>query len=69
MILKNYPPPKTCEWPFGEVGTDDFHFCGKKTAPGKPYCARHCRRAYRGFSQFRGPRFGLRKLTAFEAVK
>lgn len=35
-----------CKWPFGEVGSADFFFCGG-TMDGKPYCARHCRVAYR----------------------
>lgn len=35
-----------CEWPFGDVGGTNFHFCGKRTEPGKPYCAAHCTRAY-----------------------
>ncbi|MDW3204595.1 MAG: GcrA family cell cycle regulator [Alphaproteobacteria bacterium] len=42
------PPPKTCQWPHGQPGTDGFHFCGSdQVVPGKPYCADHCRVAYR----------------------
>ncbi len=35
-----------CTWPFGDPQHDDFHFCGVEAAPGKPYCAEHCDRAY-----------------------
>jgi len=38
--------PGMCNWPVGEPGADDFHFCGEKTVPEKPYCAEHCERAY-----------------------
>lgn len=52
------PPPKpkgksvvelnavTCRWPIGDPKDSDFHFCGKKAAPGKPYCAEHAQIAY-----------------------
>ena len=42
MDLKN----NTCRWPIGEPTDADFHFCGKPTATGKPYCAEHCKEAY-----------------------
>ena len=38
--------PGMCRWPFGDPGDDDFHFCGKKAAPGRPYCLEHCQVAY-----------------------
>lgn len=38
--------PQMCRWPFGDPGDDDFHFCGRQVAPGKPYCAEHCSVAY-----------------------
>ncbi len=38
----------TCRWPIGDPTDDDFHFCGKNTATGKPYCAEHCAMAYSG---------------------
>ena len=41
------PPGKAlCKWPFGDPQDDDFHFCEAEAAPGKPYCAEHCSRAY-----------------------
>ena len=41
-------PGPTCQWPFGDPGDPDFHFCGKRVLPGKPYCAEHHARAYIG---------------------
>ena len=38
--------PNMCRWPFGDPGDADFHFCGKSTVVGKPYCADHCAIAY-----------------------
>ncbi|QCE32664.1 GcrA cell cycle regulator [Acetobacteraceae bacterium] len=36
----------TCQWPFGDPGDADFHFCGGKIVPGRPYCLEHCEQAY-----------------------
>lgn len=47
------PPPgalpqhRRCQFPIGHPGEDDFHFCDHETEQGKPYCAYHCRIAYR----------------------
>ena len=38
-----------CKWPFGEPQSPDFFFCGGGVVVGKPYCAEHCRVAYRGY--------------------
>ncbi len=40
-------PFRTCQWPFGHPGEDDFHFCGEKTYGAFSYCADHVRMAYR----------------------
>ncbi len=47
------PPPAVveydgppCQWPFGEPGTADFHFCGAPAIPDRPYCDKHCKLAY-----------------------
>ena len=37
---------KDCLWPLGDPGEDSFGFCGEDTAPGRPYCAKHCSVAY-----------------------
>ncbi len=35
-----------CRWPIGDPVESDFHFCGRKSAPGMPYCEHHARIAY-----------------------
>jgi len=43
------PTNKTCRWPHGQPGTNNFFFCGAPEADleqGIPYCARHMQRAY-----------------------
>ncbi|MBK5910249.1 global cell cycle regulator GcrA-like protein [Rhodothalassium salexigens] len=37
---------RMCKWPYGHPGDADFHFCGKPSQPGLPYCAQHCQEAY-----------------------
>jgi GcrA cell cycle regulator len=37
---------KICKWPVGHPGEPDFHFCGKQSNPGFPYCVQHCGVAY-----------------------
>ena len=37
---------KICKWPIGHPGEPDFHFCGKPSQPGFPYCTEHCLVAY-----------------------
>ncbi|GAB4368130.1 MAG: hypothetical protein Kow00114_27190 [Kiloniellaceae bacterium] len=33
--------PRTCQYPHGEVGAADFHFCGAPVRDGSSYCAAH----------------------------
>lgn len=40
--------PTTCRWPIGDVGADDFRFCGAQCSTEKPYCSEHSIRAYAG---------------------
>jgi GcrA cell cycle regulator len=35
-----------CRWPIGDPGSQEFFFCGGKTADGVPYCGYHSRMAY-----------------------
>ena len=35
-----------CRWPFGDPVAQEFHFCGKHTSDGSPYCDFHMRRAF-----------------------
>jgi GcrA cell cycle regulator len=37
---------KVCKWPIGHPDDADFHFCGKPSNPGFPYCGEHCLVAY-----------------------
>lgn len=37
---------KTCKWPIGDPMSSEFHFCGRGSDEGKPYCEFHSRRAY-----------------------
>jgi len=37
---------RMCKWPIGHPGDSDFHFCGKSSEAGMPYCAPHCAEAY-----------------------
>ncbi len=37
---------KVCKWPIGHPGETDFHFCGKPSQAGFPYCTEHCLIAY-----------------------
>ena len=68
--IKRPPPPvefdsRACEWPNGDPGQPDFHFCGKPRQSGKPYCAKHCKKAYAGYSHKKGkpnPFHGMGKL-------
>ena len=37
---------RICRWPMGHPGESDFHFCGRESNPGYPYCVDHCGVAY-----------------------
>jgi GcrA cell cycle regulator len=37
---------KTCRWPIGDPGTEEFCFCGHGPRDGSPYCEYHARMAY-----------------------
>lgn len=37
---------KTCRWPVGSPGVEDFFFCGALTKEGSVYCDHHHGRAY-----------------------
>jgi len=36
----------SCLWPFGHPDDANFHFCGARPEPGKPYCPEHAAIAY-----------------------
>lgn len=35
-----------CRWPIGDPGDAEFHFCGRDSGQGTPYCEYHARVAY-----------------------
>lgn len=35
-----------CRWPIGDPAEEDFHFCGRPSGQGTPYCEVHERVAY-----------------------
>jgi len=41
----------SCRWPIGDPKEEGFHFCGKETYNGKPYCLEHCATAYVGINK------------------
>ena len=49
---------KTCKWPNGDPGSEDFCFCGHKPRDGSPYCEYHSRLAYQPLQDRRHRRAG-----------
>jgi GcrA cell cycle regulator len=37
---------RTCKWPIGDPGHEDFHFCGHDSLESAPYCEYHAGVAY-----------------------
>lgn len=37
---------KTCKWPIGDPGSEEFCFCGHSPRDASPYCEYHARQAY-----------------------
>ena len=35
-----------CEWPSGHPNESGFSYCGSEKVDGKPYCIKHCNKAY-----------------------
>ena len=35
-----------CQWPTGHPNEINFSYCGDEKIEGKPYCAKHCSKAY-----------------------
>jgi GcrA cell cycle regulator len=46
----------TCRWPYGDVGTPEFTFCGRKPEKGKPYCPAHLALAWEPVERRRATR-------------
>ena len=49
---------KTCKWPIGDPGAEDFCFCGHAPRDGSPYCEYHARQAYQPLQHRRNRRYG-----------
>jgi GcrA cell cycle regulator len=47
---------RICKWPIGDPRHPDFHFCGRASADGLPYCNDHARRAYQAPARRSGER-------------
>jgi GcrA cell cycle regulator len=47
---------KTCKWPIGDPGSDEFCFCGHGPRDGSPYCEYHARLAYQPMQDRRNRR-------------
>lgn len=47
---------KTCKWPIGDPGAEDFCFCGHDPRAGSPYCEYHARLAYQPMQDRRNRR-------------
>ena len=50
-IQLNAVSERMCQWPIGDPGDAEFHFCGAPALHGRPYCAEHCAAAYRRKSE------------------
>jgi GcrA cell cycle regulator len=37
---------RMCKWPIGDPSSDEFTFCGRRSAEDGPYCVEHARVAY-----------------------
>lgn len=50
---------KTCKWPIGDPGTEEFCFCGHSPRDGSPYCEYHARLAYQPLQDRRNRRLAI----------
>lgn len=46
----------TCKWPIGDPSETDFHFCGRRSDIGAPYCEHHAQIAYQPINERRRER-------------
>jgi len=54
-----------CRWPIGDPQHADFHFCGARRLPGRPYCQAHLAAAF----QPAKPRYPQSRPVAIEPVR
>ena len=55
LFERQASPFRSCQWPFGDPGDQDFHFCGENTHESFSYCAKHVAMAYREPEPRRSP--------------
>ena len=55
---------RVCQWPIGNPGEKEFHFCGKPSSVNRPYCEDHCMLAYRQNSDSNGSSVNARAAAA-----
>ena len=55
---------RICKWPIGDPRHPDFHFCGRASAEGLPYCTDHARRAYQPPARRGGERDDQQRMLA-----
>jgi GcrA cell cycle regulator len=55
---------RICKWPIGDPRHPDFHFCGRASAEGLPYCTDHARRAYQPPARRGGERDEAQRMLA-----
>ena len=48
---------KTCKWPIGDPGKEDFCFCGRTPRDKSPYCEYHARSAFQPMQDRRHRKF------------
>lgn len=54
---------RMCKWPIGHPGEPDFHFCGKPSASGAPYCEDHCAMAFQAQTSRRDRRVNRTRMS------
>jgi len=47
ISMLNPVTDRACQWPIGNPGEAEFHFCGEASIQNRPYCNDHCLLAYR----------------------
>jgi GcrA cell cycle regulator len=47
IAMLNPVTDRMCQWPIGNPGEVNFHFCGHQASASRPYCDQHCAMAYR----------------------
>ena len=47
MLKQPFAPPRDrCQWIYGEPHTGEYSYCSEPVVPERPYCHKHCLKAY-----------------------